>query len=91
MQIVISGMQIDILWAVGQTGILMEVCGALYIAIVSVSVHSRVRRLFSNFDGWMELPGLVAEVRQQAKTDIIGFLLLATGMMLQFIGGFAQV
>lgn len=69
----------------------MELSGALYIAIVSVSVHSRVRRLFSNFDGWMELPRLVAEVRQQAKTDIIGFMLLASGLLLQFIGGFGSM
>lgn len=84
-------MQVDILWLVGQVGILMEFSGALYIAIVSVSIHSRVRRLFSNFDGWMELPRLVAEVRQQAKTDIIGFMLLAGGLLLQFIGGFVSM
>jgi hypothetical protein len=83
-------MQGNFLWLVGQFGILMELTGALYIALVSISIHSRVRRLFSNFDGWMELPQLVAEVRQQARTDIVGFLLLAAGLLLQFIGGFAS-
>jgi hypothetical protein len=81
-------MQPKLLWFVGQGGILLELAGALYIAIVSVSIHSRVRRLFSNFSGWMELPRLVAEVRQQARTDIVGFLLLAAGLLLQFVGGF---
>ena len=83
-------MQIDLLWLVGQVGILLELGGALYIAVLSVSIHRRMRRLFSNFDGWLELPYLVAEVRKQAKTDIIGFTLLAVGLLLQFIGGFAS-
>lgn len=81
-------MRLNLLWLVGQLGILLELSGALYIAILSVSIHSRVRRLFSNFDGWRELPRLVAEVRQQAKTDIVGFMLLAAGLVLQFISGF---
>lgn len=79
----------ELLWLVAQTGILLELAGALYIAVLSVSIHRRVRRLFSNFDGWMELPFLVGEVRKQAKTDIIGFTMLAGGLLLQFIGGFA--
>jgi hypothetical protein len=81
-------MQLNLLWLVGQLGILLELSGALYIAILSVSVHSRVRRLFSNFDGWRELPHLVTEVRKQAKTDIVGFIMLAAGLVLQFISGF---
>lgn len=83
-------MQVDLLWLVGQVGILLELAGALYIAILSISIHSRVRRLFSAFDGWLELPRLVAEVRTQAKTDIIGFTMLAGGLLLQFIGGFGS-
>ena len=81
-------MQAHLFWLVGQLGILMELSGALYIAVLSVSIHCRVRRLFSDFAGWMELPALVGEVRKQAKTDIIGFMLLAGGLLLQFIGGF---
>lgn len=82
-------MRVDLLWAVGQFGILLELAGALYIALLSVSIHRRMRRLFTNFNGWMELPYLVAEVRKQAKTDIIGFTMLAVGLLLQFVGGFA--
>ena len=82
-------MQVEPLWLVSQLGILLELGGALYIAVLSVSIHSRVRRLFTNFDGWREIPFLVAEVRKQAKTDIIGFAMLAAGLLLQFIGGFA--
>jgi hypothetical protein len=81
-------MQVDLFWLVGQFGILLELAGALYIAVLSVSIHRRMRRLFSNFDGWMEIPFLVGEVRKQAKTDIIGFAMLAAGLLLQFIGGF---
>lgn len=84
-------MQPELFWVVGQVGILLELSGALYIAVLSVSIHRRMRRLFSNFDGWLELPYLVAEVRKQAKTDIIGFALLAVGLLLQFIGGFNAV
>ena len=80
--------ELELFWLVGQVGILLELFGALYIAIVSVSIHRRVRRLFSAFDGWLELPYLVAEIRKQAKTDIIGFAMLAGGLLLQFIGGF---
>ena len=84
-------MQVHLLWVVGQIGILLELIGALYIAVLSVSIHRRMRRLFSNFDGWLELPYLIGEVRKQAKTDIIGFTLLAVGLLLQFIGGFINL
>jgi hypothetical protein len=76
------------LWLTGQLGILLEIGGALYIAAQQVSVHTRIGRLFLDIWGIREIPRLVEMMRTQAKTDITGFLLLAGGLVLQFIGNF---
>jgi hypothetical protein len=76
------------LWIIAQFGILMEIVGALYIAAQQVSVHSSIGRLFVDIWGIREIPRLVAMMRQQARTDINGFLILAGGLMLQLIGNF---
>ncbi len=83
-------MNIGTLWLVGQVGILLEIGGALYIAAQQVSVHTRIGRLFLDIWGIREIPRLVEMMRSQARTDIRGFLLLAGGLVLQFIGNFAN-
>jgi hypothetical protein len=80
-------MSTNIFWLLGESGILLELGGALYIARNSVAAHRRVRRLFSGLNGLKELPKLVEAVQKQTRTDITGFLLLASGLLLQFLGG----
>ena len=75
-------------WYIGQFGLLLEIIGALYIALSSVAIHQRISRLFSNLWGFREIPKLVAMMQNQARTDITGFLVLASGLMLQFVGNF---
>ena len=81
-------MSIQALWLLGQLGILLEIGGALYIAMANVSVHRRVGRLFDNLWGLREIPRLVEMMQNQARTDVAGFLLLALGLLLQFVGNF---
>ena len=75
-------------WIVGQIGILLELAGALYIAISSISAHKRIERLFHNFLGFREIPGIIETMANQTRTDTKGFTMLAVGLMLQFIGNF---
>ncbi len=79
------------LWILGQFGILLEIAGALYIAAASYSIHQRIGRLFFDIWGLREIPTIVKTMQNQAKSDITGFLLLAGGLVLQFIGNFASV
>lgn len=75
-------------WYLGQLGLLLEIVGALYIAVSSISIHQRIRRLLFDLWGFREIPRIVMTMQNQARTDITGFLLLAGGLMLQFIGNF---
>lgn len=84
-------MQIDTYWLLGQIGILLEMSGALFIAVESFVTHSRIRKLvFGIFalDGLREVPKLARTVKTQTRADIVGFLLLAMGLLLQLIGNF---
>jgi len=81
-------MNIELLWLLGQLGILLEIGGALYIAMSTISIHSRIGRLFVDIWGLREIPRLVGLMQGQARTDIRGFLMLAAGLLLQFIGNF---
>jgi hypothetical protein len=82
-------MNIEPLWLLGQLGILLEIGGALYIAMSTISIHSRIGRLFVDIWGLREIPRLVGLMQGQARTDIRGFLMLAAGLLLQFIGNFS--
>ena len=81
-------MNIELLWLLGQLGILLEIGGALYIAMSTISIHSKIGRLFVDIWGLREIPRLVGLMQGQARTDIRGFLMLAAGLLLQFIGNF---
>jgi hypothetical protein len=81
-------MNSELFWYVGQLGLLLEIVGALYIALASISIHQKISNLFFDLWGFREVPKLVATMRNQARTDITGFLMLASGLVLQFIGNF---
>jgi len=84
-------MNVHFLWVLGQFGILLEISGALYIAAASVSLHKKIERLFVGIWGLRELPRIVESIQNQARSDITGFLLLAAGLLMQFIGNFSAV
>ncbi len=75
-------------WFIAQLGLLLEVTGALYIVVASLRARSRVQRLFSGWQGMAEIPKVLETIQNQAKTEIVGFLILAAGLLLQFLGGF---
>jgi len=81
-------MNSQLFWYLGQTGLLLEIIGALYIALSSISIHRRISRLFFDLWGFREIPRIVATMQNQARTDITGFLLLACGLVLQFVSNF---
>ncbi len=81
-------MNSQLFWYLGQFGLLLEIGGALYIAVSSISIHQSISRLLFNLWGFREIPRIVATMQNQARTDITGFLLLASGLTLQFISNF---
>ncbi|MDJ0926224.1 MAG: hypothetical protein QNJ73_01130 [Gammaproteobacteria bacterium] len=78
-------------WVIAQCGILLEIFGALYIFVASISAHRQIERIFRGLDGWKEIPKLVATIQHQTRTDITGFALLGSGLIMQFIGGFGTL
>lgn len=84
-------MNIHFLWLLGQLGILLEIGGALYIAVSTVGIHTRIGRLFLDIRGLREIPRIIGLMQGQARADIVGFLLLAVGLLLQLIGNFASL
>jgi hypothetical protein len=81
-------MNSQLFWNLGQLGLLLEIVGALYIAVSSISIHQRISKLLFNLWGFREIPKIVVTMQNQARTDITGFFLLASGLVLQFIGNF---
>jgi len=79
------------LWILSQFGILLEAVGAMYIALSAVAIHERIGRLFLDIWGIREIPKIVGMMQNQTKSDIRGFLLLAAGLLLQFIGNFTAL
>ncbi len=81
----------DLLWRVGQLGIITEIVGAL---LVVYSAY-RARIEFSNiknpdsFENTGDtIEKLINSVKSQFKTELIGFSFLASGLAMQFIGAF---
>ena len=75
-------------WIIGQVGLLLEIAGAAYIALSSISIHRRIERLFFDIWGFREIPRIVTTMQNQTKSDIRGFILLTVGLILQFVGNF---
>jgi hypothetical protein len=46
--------------------------------------------MFRGWDGFKEIPRLVEVLQNQAKTEMIGFFLLGTGLLMQFVAGFVS-
>jgi hypothetical protein len=80
-------MKIDYFWTLGQ----LEIGGALYIALSSIAIHRSIGRLFVDIFGIREIPRIMETMQNQARTDIRGFLLLAGGLLFQFVGNFGAI
>jgi len=84
-------MNLPLFWTLTQAGLLLEIAGAMYIALSSISMHKRIERLFFNIWGFREIPKIVTAMQHQTSTDIRGFFMLAVGLVLQFAGNFGTV
>ena len=84
-------MNLPLFWTITQVGLLLEITGAVYLALSSISIHKRIERLFFNIWGFREIPKIIATMQNQTSTDIRGFSMLAVGLILQFAGNFGYV
>jgi hypothetical protein len=44
--------------------------------------------MFSGWEGFKEIPRIKQVLQNQARTETIGFFLLGTGLLMQFVSGF---
>jgi hypothetical protein len=80
----------DIFWYIGEAGILLEILGAWYMVQATFRARRRFQRMFHGLEGLRELPRIKTVLQDQARTEMIGFFLLGTGLVMQFIEGFAR-
>ena len=81
-------MNLQSFWTITQVGLMLEIAGAAYIALSSISLHRKIERLFVDIFGFREIPRIVAAMQNQTTTDIRGFFLLTVGLILQLVGTF---
>lgn len=77
-------------WYIAETGILLEIIGAWYIVQASFRARRRIQSMFRGWEGLKEVPKVKEILQNQAKTELIGFMLLGTGLVMQFVGGFGS-
>ena len=73
------------LW-IAQSGIALEFLGALWIVVAAIRNKRRTKGIDNTWSG-MDVERLAQIVGSQAITEFWGFVLLGTGLALQFIGG----
>ncbi len=78
----------NLLW-IGQTGIVIEIFGAGYIVYASYQAHKNLTGKSHTIDAADVMESTLIELRDQYKKELWGFSLLALGLVMQFIGGFA--
>ena len=78
------------LWYIGEAGILLEICGAWYMVQANFKARRRIQGMFSGWEGFKELPHIKKVLQNQARTEIIGFVMLGTGLVMQFVAGFVS-
>lgn len=85
-------MNANCLWIVGQAGIGLEILGAGLIVYFAYSAKQKVGRLKTGLDHIQEaVDTVLEEVGSQFRKQIAGFLLFGLGLVMQFIGNFANV
>ncbi len=77
-------------WFLAEAGILLEIVGAVYITLGSYRARRKINGMFRGFEGLRELPRIRDILEGQARMELIGFLFLSSGLIMQFIGGFVS-
>ena len=77
-----------LLWYLGEAGILLEIIGAWYMVQANFRARRYIQGMFKGLQGLKEIPHLKKVLQNQARTEIIGFVLLGTGLIMQFASGF---
>ena len=73
-------------WWVNETGILLEVAGALLILVAAFRSRAAIKDIPDSWDA--ELPVKLRDIiSAQAYTELTGFALLAIGLLGQMVGG----
>lgn len=79
------------LWLVGQLGILLEIVGAFLVVYYALAAKRTVEPLKSDLDSIEHLANTVRdEVASQFRKQVVGFALFGGGLLMQFIGNFAN-
>jgi len=76
------------LWFLAEAGILLEIVGAVYITLGSYRARKKINGMFRGIQGLRELPRIRDILENQARMELIGFLFLSCGLIMQFVGGF---
>jgi hypothetical protein len=83
----------NLLWCTGQAGIALEVLGAAWLVVCAIAASRKAKQLPGDpemLDGMGPAAKLaIRQIRSQPRVQIIGFTLLAIGLVMQFVGGFA--
>ena len=75
-------------WYLQEAGILLEIIGAWYMVQATFRARRRITNMFSGWEGFKEIPRIKQVLQNQARTETIGFFLLGTGLLMQFVAGF---
>ena len=76
-----------VLWWINETGIIIEVLGAVIIVAAAFRSRNAIKDIQHTFGA--DLPVVLRDViASQAFTELKGFGLLALGLVMQFVGGF---
>lgn len=86
---VYKGISMNYLFWLGQIGIVFEIAGAGYIVYAAFQAHKNLKGKSHTIDAADVMETTMEEVRNQYKKELIGFSLLAVGLVMQFIGGFS--
>ena len=74
-------------WYLGEAGILLEMVGAWYMVQATFRARRSIQRMFVGLQALKEVPRIKDVLHNQARTEMIGFFLLGTGLVMQFIAG----
>lgn len=76
----------SLLWWINQTGIALEIIGAMLIVIAAFQTRGRIKDIVDTWNA--ELPKKLRDViSAQAYTELRGFSLFAVGLVCQMIVG----
>ena len=77
----------NLLWLIGQAGIVLEIGGAGYIVYCAYTAKAQIHGKKTDLDHLQEaLDTVIAEVASQFRKQLFGFVLLVLGLGMQFVG-----